>query len=153
MLHVDRGPHVDPGGEQVFDVLPALGVTRAGHVGMRELIDEDQRGLAGQRGVQVELGQGATAILDLARRQVLQALHQRGGLGAAVGLDQPDDHIDALGPRGLGGRQHRVRLADARRRAEIDAQLAAGGFLLAGLELGEEGVGVGAGFVHGRYFG
>ncbi len=153
VLHVDRGPHIDPDGEQVFDVLPTLRMTRTGHVGMRKLIDEDQRGLARQRGIQVELGQGAAAVLDPARRQGLQALHQRGGLGTAVGLDQPDHHIDPLGPRGLGGREHRVSLADARRCAEIDAQLAAGGLLLAGVEFGEEGVGVGAGFVHGGYFG
>ena len=43
VLDVERRPDVDAGAEQLVDVLPALGVARSGDVGVRELVDEDQR--------------------------------------------------------------------------------------------------------------
>ncbi len=50
---------VDAGVEQFLDVLPALGVARAGRVGVRQLVDQDQRRLARQRGVEVELARAS----------------------------------------------------------------------------------------------
>ena len=44
-----------PAGEQLVDVLPALRVARARRVGVRQLVDEDQRRLARERRVEIEL--------------------------------------------------------------------------------------------------
>ena len=45
VLHVDGGDDVDAGVEELVDVLPALLVARARHVGVRELVDQrDARG-------------------------------------------------------------------------------------------------------------
>ena len=119
------GVDVDAGVEQLEHVLPALGVPRARRVGVRELVDEDQRGPARERGVEVELLQRRPAIGDQPRRQDLEALEQRLGLGAPVGLDVADDDVDAR--RALeraGGLEHRVGLADAGGGAEEELERA-----------------------------
>ena len=125
VLDVDRRVDVDARVEQLVHVLPALGVARAGRVGVRELVDEQQRGLARERGVEVELLERAAAVLDALARQDLEAVEQRGGLGAAVRLDDADDDIAALRAQALRLGQHRVGLADAGRRAEEDLEPAA----------------------------
>ena len=125
MLDVERGPDVDAGGDQFLDVLPALGMAAFGRVGVGELVDDDQLGLALQRRVDVELLDGPAAIVDDPARQDLEALEQRAGLRAAVGLDQADDDVDALGLEAARAQQHRVGLADAGRGAEEDLQPAA----------------------------
>ncbi len=72
VLDVERGVDVDAGVEQLLDVLPALGVARAGGVGVGQLVDQEHRRLAGEGGVEVELAQRDAAVLDAARRQDLQ---------------------------------------------------------------------------------
>ena len=136
MLDVDGGPDIDAGGEQVFNVLPALWVARARHVGVRQFIDEDECGLSRQRGIEIKLGQRAALVFDLASGKVFEVGDQRGGFGAAVGFDQADDGVDAGCARGLGCCQHRVGFAYTSRGAEVDAEFAAGGLFLAGLKFG-----------------
>ena len=118
MLDVERRPDVDAGGEQLLNVLPALGMTAVGSVGVSELVDNDQLGLARQRSVEIEFLDRAAVILDLAPRQDFEPMNERACLGAAMSLDEPDDHVDAFvlePPRVL---QHGVGLADAGRGAE-----------------------------------
>ena len=55
VLDVDRRDHVDPGIQQLVDVLPALLVARPRHVGVRELVDQRHRSGAGQQPVEVHL--------------------------------------------------------------------------------------------------
>ena len=99
MLDVDGGQHCDAGVEDVLDVLPALGVPRAGCVGVGELIDQDDRRTAGQHRVHVELGQRDPAMGQLTAGQDLQPAELGANLCAAVGLDHSDDHIGAaVGP-------------------------------------------------------
>ena len=126
MLDVERRPDVDAGGEQLLDVLPALGMTAVRSVGVGELVDDDQLGLARQRRVEVEFLDRAAVILDLAPRQDFEPFDERARLGAAMRLDEPDDDIDAFvlqAPRVL---QHGVGLADAGRGAEEHLQPARG---------------------------
>ncbi len=54
MLHVNRGHHVDPGVQQFFNILPALGMTGSAHVAVRQFINQDNRRMARQRGVQIK---------------------------------------------------------------------------------------------------
>ena len=95
-----------PAREQLLDVLPALGVAGAGRVGVGQLVHQQQRGMAGERAVEVELLEPGAAIVDAAAGQDLQALEQAGGLGPAVGLHHPDDDVEAFGALGAGGLEH-----------------------------------------------
>ena len=130
MLDVQRRPDVDAGGEQFVDVLPALGMAAAGHVGMGVFVDQQQARPARQRGVEVEFLHDLIAVDDRLARQDFEAFESALGLAPAVGLDQPDHDLAAAGLLALGGGQHRKRLADAWRRAEKNLQLSAA-FLVA----------------------
>ena len=125
VLDVDGGQHGDPGVEDVLDVLPALGVPRAGRVGVGELVDQYDVGSAGEHRVDVQLGQLHPAVGHGPPGQDLQPLDQGGGLGPVVGLDQPDGDVGA--PLGAAVRlaEHGEGLADPGRRAQVDPQLAA----------------------------
>ncbi len=144
VLDVDGGPDIDAGGTQLLDVLPALGVAAAQRIRMRQLVDQDQRGSARQRAVEVELLQHAAAIGHVAHRQPFQAGQQRLGLGAAMRFHHADRHIGALRQGRPGGGQHREGLADAGRGAEIHAQLAARGTLTLLLDHPQQRIGIGA---------
>src|ERR1700690_811554 len=67
-LHVDRRDHVDPGVENLLDVLPALLIATARDVGVRELIDQHDRGLAFEDCVEIHFLEGLAAVLDLVPR-------------------------------------------------------------------------------------
>ena len=90
---------------------------------------------------------------ELARRgERLEPREQRLGLGAAVGLDAADDHVDALSAGAARGLEHGVGLADAGGGAEEDLQPAArrAAFALLGEHPLEQAVGVGPPSVHRR---
>ncbi len=145
VLHIHGGIDVDAGLEQLVHILPALRVAGAGDVRMRQFVHQDQGGLSGQRGVEVEFLQHLAAIGNLARRQAFEADGERLGLLAAVGFDHADDDIDAQLFLPLRGGEHRIGLADAGRGAEEDFQLAARGAGFLFLHADEEGVGIGTG--------
>ena len=62
MLDIQSGPDVDSRIEKFLDILPALGVTTRLGIGMSELIDEDQIGMARERGVDIEIIQLHAAV-------------------------------------------------------------------------------------------
>ena len=148
MLDVQRRVDVDPGGEQLLDVLPALGVTGAGGVGVGQLVDEDEGRAAGEGRVEVELAERGAAVLDRARRQPLEPGEERLRLGPAVRLDPADDHVDARGLLSARGLQHGVGLADAGGRSEEDLELPATLARLLLPDPGQERVRIGAVVVH-----
>ena len=126
MLHVHRRPDVDAGVEQLLDVLPALGVARAGHVRVRELVDEDQPRLARERGVEIELlqrrGRGSRPPSAAGARGRRAAPRFRRGHGFRSRRSTTSTPCCF---QRCARRQHRVGLADAGRGAEEDLQLAA----------------------------
>ena len=65
-------------------------------------------------------------VVDRAARDDLQVADLRARLLAAVGLDDADDDVGAAIVASTALAEHRERLADARRRAEVDAEDAAG---------------------------
>ena len=148
VLDVHRRVDVDPGVEQLLDVLPALRVARAGRVGVRELVDDDQAGFAREGGVEVELLQLDAAVRDALARQDLEPLEQRRGLLPPVGLDQADDDVDAFVALLARRDEHRVGLPHAGAGAEEDPELAARLLPLLALDAREELVGVGAVVLH-----
>ena len=122
MLDVERRPDADARVEQLLDVLPALRMSAVRSVGVGELVDDDQLGLARERRVQIEFLERAAVVFDPAPRQDFEPFDERARLGAAMSLDEPDDDIDAFvlqAPRVL---QHGVGLADAGRGAEKNLQ-------------------------------
>src|SRR5580704_13749648 len=72
VLHVERGYYVDPRGEQLFDVLVALGMAAAGRVGVCQFVDNYVFRLARQNAVDVHLLKRRAAVLDLAQRHLLE---------------------------------------------------------------------------------
>ncbi len=68
MLDVDRGPHIDAGAKELFDVLPPLRMARrrlaADNVGMRKLIDEQDRRPPRESGIEIELLSDDPSIAD-----------------------------------------------------------------------------------------
>ena len=95
VLDVDVGDDLDARGQQFLDVLPALGVPRARHVGVRELVDQRDLRLAGQHGVEVHLLEHRAPVGDLGAGDDLQAVQQRRGVRAAVRLHERHDHVGA----------------------------------------------------------
>ena len=124
VLDVDGGEDVDPRLQQLLHILPALGVTGAGHIGVGQLVHQHHRRVTGQHAVQVKLGQTMTAIEVVGEQLHFESGQQRRRLAAAMGLHQSHQHIQPLGPQPLGLLQHGVGLAHPRTGAEEDLQLA-----------------------------
>ncbi len=102
VLGVHRRDHVDARGEQVLDILPALRMPRAGRIGVGELVDEGDLGLAGQHRVDVHLLEGHAAVRLGAARHDLEPADHRGRGRAAVRLDEGHDDVMAFVARGAG---------------------------------------------------
>ncbi len=122
VLDADGGDDVDPGVEDLGHVLPALGVARAGDVGVGQLVDQDDRGSARDDGTDVQLGERRPPVRQGPQGQDLQAVEEAGGGGTAVGLDEA--HDDVLAPFAGAPRlaEHGVRLAHPGRDAQVDSQ-------------------------------
>ena len=150
MLDVERSKDVDACCEQLFDVLPALRVSRARCVRMRELIDEQQCRVSRKSCIEVEFLDRRPADVEHQRRQLLQSFEQGGGFDTAMRFEHAHDHIGARATHRLRRKQHRVGLADTRRRAEEDLQFAPCRAVLLRLEFREELIGVGPLSFHRR---
>lgn len=144
VLDVDRGVDVDAGREQFLHVLPALGVARAGRVGVRQFVDQDELRPARQGAVEVEFAPRVAAVDVFPEREALEAVGHDFGFGPAVRLDHADD--DVLPGEELLARhaEHGVGFADAGRGAEKNLQPAARGTRRLGVDPVEQLVGIGA---------
>ncbi len=142
VLHVERAEHVDTGGQQLVDVLPPLGMTRPWNVGVRELVDEDQRGPAGEGGVEVELGQLVALIVEHLSGKNRKPREQRLGFLAAVRLEEAYHDVLALVAQRARRGEHRVGLANPCGSAEINAKAAAKCGRVLSLDLRKELVGI-----------
>ena len=124
VLDVDRGDDVDPGGEDLHNVLPALFVPAGSrHVRVGELIDQGDLGVPAQHRVQVHLLQAAAPVFHQLARDDLQVTDHLLGQPPTVTLDKPDDDAGSplLAPVALV--EHCVGLADAGGRAEVDPEV------------------------------
>ena len=126
VLDVHRRDDIDARFEQLLDVLPALRVSTARGIGVRELVDERHRGMASEHSVEVHLVESRAAVLDLPPRDDLEVAELLDRLRAGVGLDETDHDVGApLGPAAALV-EHVEGLAHARRGTEVDAQRASG---------------------------
>jgi hypothetical protein len=69
VLDVEGGIDVDAGIDQFDDILPAFGVAAARGVGVGEFVHQDEAGVAGKRGVEIELFESDAAMRHTATRQ------------------------------------------------------------------------------------
>ncbi len=67
MLNVQGAEDIDAGRQQFIHVLPALGMAHTRNIGMRQLVDQDEIGMAQQCRVQIEFTQRLAAINDCPR--------------------------------------------------------------------------------------
>src|SRR4029078_12432564 len=94
-------------------------------VGVCELIDQDDRGIALQGGIQIELATHDAAIADRKVGKLLEALEESLGVGPSVRLYIADYDVSTVGPHAARCFQHRVGLTYARGSSEENAQAAA----------------------------
>ncbi|KWV86860.1 hypothetical protein PFLmoz3_03597 [Pseudomonas fluorescens] len=120
MLDVDRSEHVDAGGEQFLDVLPAFFMTTAGSVAVGQFVHQHQLGLGGEQAVEVHFFEHHATVFATQQRLLRQAAEQGFGLGAAVGFNHPSDQAHALAQLGMGRLEHGVGLAHTGRGAKED---------------------------------
>ena len=132
MLDVDRGVDVDAAREQFLDVEIALGVAAAGRVGVGEFVDQRDLRMARDQRVEVHFLDALIPVLDPLARHDLEAVQQRLGLGAPMGLDDADHHIGAGLLPGMRALQHLVGLADAGGGADENLQPAGAAVLAPG---------------------
>ena len=111
-----------PVDDQILDILEALLVPGAGDIGVRELIDDRDLGLARDDRVDIHLVLGGTAILDGAARNDLEVANFVHGLGAVVRFDETDDHVDPLGAQLMRLFQHLVCFPYPSGGANVDLQ-------------------------------
>ena len=101
-------------------------------VGVRKLVDENDLRPSGNDGVEVHLLEALAFVLNAPAGYDLEAIQQRFGFFAPVGLHDADDNVVAIflsGPRLL---QHLIGLADARRGTHEYLQLAEAPLFTAG---------------------
>src|SRR5205823_7484001 len=93
-----------------------------GHIGMRNLVDDADRGFSRENGVEVHLLDRDAPVARLAPRNDLETLDEQGRLLSTVGLHVADDDVDASLLQGVRFFQHAVRLADPRRKTEVELE-------------------------------
>ena len=126
VLDVERRDDVDAGVEELLDVLPALLVPRARDVGVGELVDERELGLAGEDRVDVHLLERRAAVArSCVRGTTSRSRDLRGRVRAPVGLDETRRRRRCRARAAPALVEHGEGLADAGRGAEVDAELAA----------------------------
>ena len=96
VLDVDGGIDVDAVLQQLFDVEIALRMTAAGRVGVGELVDQHDLRPAGDDGVEVHFLERLALVFDASARNDFEAVQQRLGFLASVGLDHADDDVVAV---------------------------------------------------------
>ena len=122
VLDVDGRDDADASGQQLVDVLPALGVARPGRVGVCQFVDEHDLRVPAQERVGVHLGERGAAVFDGPPRHDFEVADLLGRAGSPVGLDEAHHDVGSSRLAAATLVEHGVRLADAGRGPEVDAQ-------------------------------
>ena len=153
VLDVEGCEDVDPGLDQLDDILPPLRVARAGGVRVGQLIHEDERGPPGKDRLEVHLGEGDAAVGNLLAGHNGQPRKQRLGFDPAVGLDDTHDGFQPVVAFLLSSPKHGERLAHAGTHSEKHLEPSAPSARLLELKGGQKRVGIRAGIRHGGFRG
>ena len=116
---------VIPASSSVFDVLPPLGVDAARDVAVRVFVDQCDFRTTLQHCLDIEFREKRSTVRELPRRNHLDVVDEFGDLAATVGFHDRRHHVGATPQTAMRLAEHRAGLADARGRAEVDAQVAA----------------------------
>ncbi len=111
---------------------------------MRQFVDQKQVRTKGQGRINVKLAQALAAIFRELGRKKMQTFDLRSSLAAPVCFDHTHQDIASFRLQLAGGREHGVGFPDPGGGAEVNAQLAARGIFFLRLNLGQQGVWVGA---------
>ena len=121
MLNVQRCINVDPGVQQLENVLIPFRMPRTGCVGMRELVNDRNTGMPRQNCVEIHFAQFRAAVFKLQTRHDGQTFEQCFGFFAPVRFNDANDDFAALliVSAALLAASHRFcpRLATYRRRS------------------------------------
>lgn len=132
VLDVDRGVDVDAGAQKFLDIEIPLRVAAAWRIGMGKLVDKRDLRPTREDGVDIHFLKPLPFVVDLLARHDLEAVQERLGLLPPMRLhDSHGDVVSILLSRARRF-QHRICLADARRGADINPELAPPAFLLPG---------------------
>src|SRR5665213_3580746 len=93
---------------------------------MRELIDEHHVGMAGYHCLEVHLGKDYPAVRNFSSRHDFQSNYSLLGERSAMRLDHTDDDVCASMLTSVRFVEHRHRLTNSRRRAEVDPEMTRG---------------------------
>ena len=129
VLDVKGRPDIDACCKQFVNILPALGMAAARHVGVRILVDKQKAWPSLKRSVQVELMHDLVAVNDGLSSQNFEAFEQLLRLAPTVRFDQTGDNVTPPHYLRSPGAKHRVGFSNARRGAEKDFQMPAPFFL------------------------
>ena len=149
VLDVERRVDVDARVEQLLDVVPALGMARAFGVGVRQLVDEDERGLRASAASRSNSGSCAPRYSTIRGGRT-----SRPSSSAAVSArpwvsTMPTTTSTPSARFSRASEQHRVGLADAGGRAEEYLQPAARALRFLALHAASSASGSGASSVIG----
>lgn len=92
---------------------------------MGQFVDQCDGGPPGEHRVEIHLRKHRVAVPDLYARDDLELADLLASLYALVMLDVADDDVAPAFCSATAFVEHRIRLADAWRRAQVDAQCAA----------------------------
>jgi len=113
VLDVHGGKHVNLGFQRFQDILVALLVLAAFHVGVRQFVDKHHLRAADDNGIDIHLVKDGAFVFELAPGDGLKLGGQFGNAFASVGLDQADDHVFTALVAAQGLAEHVVRFTDA----------------------------------------
>jgi len=134
---------MNPGLEQLDDILPALGMARPRRVRVRQFIQQDKPRPARQNRIEIHFLEHHSAILHRTSRNRLETLRQRDGLFASMRFDVTNYNLPPSLQLALRRLEHRIRFSNPGAHAEKYLQLSAplsGGL---GLDGRQQGVGTG----------
>ncbi len=89
---------------------------------MGQLVDQGDLRLSAQHRVEVHLVQAPSPVVDGLAEDDLEAVDQLLGVVPPVALDEPGDDVGAPPAPAVALAEHGVGLADARGRAQVDAE-------------------------------
>src|SRR4030042_6468249 len=137
MLNIQCGNDVNPGSQDVLDVLISFIIAAAGDIGVGQLISQRHLWLPGQNRIHIHLFHNNPPVLLPATGNYLPPFEEPFGFNSAVGFHEAHDYIDPFFFESMTFEKHLVGLSDACCVAEIDLQMSA----LGAADHPEEGIG------------
>jgi len=144
VLDVDRGIDADPAIEQLFDILPAFGMARAGNIGVGQFINQNQVGMARQCCINIKFLLRGAPVFHLPPGQDFQPGQQGFGLDAPVRLHDAHNHVNPFVAAQTGSIQHAVGFAYPGCCPKEDFQFAPFRLPVLCLNTGQQHIGIGS---------